>query len=138
MVFGHGLFGDAQIELDTSYQRQLGQYLCMVQIGTELDRALAGRSADARRHGVPDFNQLHIITDRLQQAHVNAQVLTRLVLHAMKDDPALALNGTPVIDGATATTSASPTAASRAARSWRSPRTSRAACSTCRAPSGAS
>jgi hypothetical protein len=50
----------------------------------------------------PDFNQLHIITDRLQQAHVNAQVLTRLVLTRLKDDPALAIGSAAVIDGSAA------------------------------------
>ncbi len=102
MVYGHGLFGDAQMELETSYQRQLGQYLCMVQIGTNWIGLSQADLPTIAGTVFPDFNQLHIITDRLQQAHVNAQVLTRLVLQHMKADPALALNGTPVIDGSTA------------------------------------
>jgi len=102
MVYGHGLFGDAQMELDTSYQRQLGQDLCMVQIGTNWIGLSQADLATIAGTVFPDFNQLHIITDRLQQAHINAQVLTRLVLQRIKDDPALALNGTPVIDGSTA------------------------------------
>ncbi|HEY3801654.1 MAG TPA: hypothetical protein VGL61_03570 [Kofleriaceae bacterium] len=102
MVYGHGLFGDAQSELDTSYQRQLGQYLCMVQIGTNWIGLSQADLPTIAGTVFPDFNQMHIITDRLQQAHVNAQVLTRLVLQRMKDDPALSLNGTPVIDGSTA------------------------------------
>src|SRR5208283_3137411 len=36
---------------------------------------------------------------RLQQAHVNAQVMTHLFLSKLKDDPALAVNGQPVTDG---------------------------------------
>jgi len=102
LIYGHGLFGDAQSELDTGYQRQLGQDLCMVQVATDwigLSMADLGTVAGTV---FPDFNQLHILTDRLQQAHVNAQVLTRLVLTRMKDDPALALNGTPVTDGTAA------------------------------------
>jgi hypothetical protein len=102
LIYGHGLFGDAQSELDTSYQRQLGQDLCVVQVATDwigLSMADLGTVAGTV---FPDFNQLHILTDRLQQAHVNAQVLTRLVLTRMKDDPALELNGTPVTDGTAA------------------------------------
>jgi hypothetical protein len=102
MVYGHGLFGDAASELETSYQRQLGQYLCMVQIGTNWIGLSSDDLPTIAGTVFPDFNQLHIITDRLQQAHVNAQVLTRLVLTKLKDDPALAIGSAAVIDGSTA------------------------------------
>jgi len=102
MIYGHGLFGDAQMELDTSFHRALGQYLCMVQVATNWIGLSQADLATVAGTIFPDFNLFHIITDRLQQAHVNAQVLTRLVLTRMKDDPALALNGTPVTDGSTA------------------------------------
>jgi len=48
---------------------------------------------------VPDFNNITIVTDRLQQSHVNAQVLTRLFLKHMKSDPAFQVNGKAVTDG---------------------------------------
>jgi hypothetical protein len=104
MVYGHGLFGDAQSELETNYQRQLGEYLCMVQIGTNWIGLSSDDLPTLAGTVFPDFNQLHIITDRLQQAHVNAQVLTRLVLTKLKDDPALALGSgsASIIDGSTA------------------------------------
>jgi hypothetical protein len=102
MVYGHGLFGDAASELETSYQRQLGQYLCMVQIGTNWIGLSSDDLPTIAGTVFPDFNQLHIITDRLQQAHVNAQVLTRLVLTKLKDDPALAIGSAAVIDGSAA------------------------------------
>ena len=102
MIYGHGLFGDAQMELDTSYQRQLGQYMCMVQVATNWIGLSMADLATVAGTVFPDFNQLHILTDRLQQAHVNAQVLTRLVLTRMKNDPAFALGSTPVIDGSSA------------------------------------
>ena len=36
---------------------------------------------------------VYLVTDRLQQAHVNIQVMTRLFLTTLKNDPALAVNG---------------------------------------------
>jgi hypothetical protein len=102
VVFGHGIFGAAQTELETGYERQVGNFLCMVQIGTDWIGLSQADTPTLAGTVFPDFNQLHIITDRLQQAHVNAQVLTRLVLTRMKDDPALALGGVPVIDGSAA------------------------------------
>lgn len=99
VVYGHGIFGTAQTELESSYQRQLGNYLCMVQVGTDWIGLSAADEPTIISSVLPNFNNLHIITDRLQQAHVNAQVLTRLVLTQMLKDPFLQINGEPVIDG---------------------------------------
>ena len=99
LVFGHGLFGTAPVELATPYEKQVGDFLCMVQIGTDWIGLSNPDFPTLANHVLPDFNQLHIVTDRLQQAHVNAQVLTRLFLTRMKDDPALQLAGRPVTDG---------------------------------------
>ena len=99
LVFGHGLFGTAPEELGTAYEKQLGNYLCMVQIGTDWIGLANYDFVTLANHVLPDFNNIHIVTDRLQQAHVNAQLLTRLVLTRMKDDPALKIAGAPVIDG---------------------------------------
>jgi hypothetical protein len=99
MVFGHGLFGTAPTELATAYSKQLGNFLCMVQIGTDWI-GLANYDFPVLANNVlPDFNNINIVTDRLQQAHVDAQVLTRLFLTRMKSDPAMAIANTPVTDG---------------------------------------
>jgi hypothetical protein len=99
LYFGHGLFGDAHDELDTAYERYMNQYLCMVQIATDwIGLAAADLTTLPDAIGT-DLNQLTIITDRIQQAHVNAQVLTRLFATRMKDDPAFAVGGQPVTDG---------------------------------------
>ena len=100
LVYGHGLFGTAPDELATPYQKQLGNHLCMVQIGTDWLGLASYDFVTLANDVLTNFNNLHIITDRLQQAHVNAQVLARLVLTRMKDDPALQLTGRPVTDGA--------------------------------------
>jgi hypothetical protein len=99
MVFGHGLFGTAKDELATPYMQQVVNYLCMVAIGTDWTGLAAYDYTVLADNVLPNFNNIAIVTDRLQQAHVNAQLLTRLVLRHMKADPALALSGTPVTDG---------------------------------------
>ena len=100
LVFGHGLFGTAPDELATAYEKQVGNFLCMVQIGTDWIGLANYDFTTLANDVLPNFNNLHIVTDRLQQAHINAQVLTRLVLTRLKDDPALAINGRAVTDGA--------------------------------------
>jgi hypothetical protein len=99
LVFGHGLFGTAPDELATGYEKQVGDFLCMIQIGTNWIGLANDDFPTLANDVLPDFNNLHIVTDRLQQAHVNAQVLTRLVLTHLKDDPALQVNGKAVTDG---------------------------------------
>jgi hypothetical protein len=98
-VFGHGLFGDAQSELETDYEKQVGNFMCVVQIGTDWIGLAQQDLPTISNQVVLNFDDAHLITDRLQQAHVNAQVLTRLFLTRMKDDPALQVNGHPVTDG---------------------------------------
>ena len=99
MVYGHGLFGTAPDELATAYGKQVGELLCMVQIGTDWIGLASYDFPTIANDVIPDFNQLHIVTDRLQQAHVNAQVLARLFSTRMKDDPAFQVNGKAVTDG---------------------------------------
>jgi hypothetical protein len=99
MVFGHGLFGTAKDELATPYMQQVVNYLCMVAIGTDWTGLAAYDYTVLADNVLPNFNNIPIVTDRLQQSHVNAQLLTRLFLRHMKDDPALQLSGTPVTDG---------------------------------------
>lgn len=78
MIYGHGLFGDALGEMDSSYQRELINRLCVVQIGTDW----IGLSSADRATAVSvlsDFNGFAQLTDRLQQAHINFAVLARLI-----------------------------------------------------------
>ncbi|HEY2746949.1 MAG TPA: hypothetical protein VGL86_20140 [Polyangia bacterium] len=99
IVFGHGLFGTAQSELSSDYEKQVGNQLCMVQIGTDWIGLASYDVATVTTNVIGDLNQFPIVSDRLQQAHVNAQVLTRLFLTMMKDDPMLQANGHAVTDG---------------------------------------
>ena len=93
IVFGHGLFGTAQSELSSDYQKQVGRQLCMVQIGTDWIGLAQYDFSTVASNVLGDLNQFPIVSDRLQQAHVNAQVLVRLFLTQMKNDPQLQVNG---------------------------------------------
>ncbi|MCU1282510.1 MAG: hypothetical protein JWM53_6056 [bacterium] len=99
VVFGHGLFGTAQNELSSSYQKEVGDRLCMVQIGTDWIGLANYDFSTVASNVVSDLNNFPIVSDRLQQAHVNAQALTRLFLTQMKNDPMLQLNGHAITDG---------------------------------------
>ena len=100
LVYGHGLASSARAELDSAYGRYLGNELCMLAIGTDWIGLSSGDLPPISSAVAADLNALTLVTDRLQQAHVNAQVLTRLVATRLKDDPALLVNGRPVSDGA--------------------------------------
>ncbi len=99
IVFGHGLFGQAQTELSTDYQKQLGNTLCMVQIGTDWIGLAKYDFPTIAQNVLGDLNHFDIVSDRLQQAHVNAQILTRLFVKSIKDDAALQVGGHAVTDG---------------------------------------
>ncbi|TNE51729.1 MAG: hypothetical protein EP343_03350 [Deltaproteobacteria bacterium] len=99
MIFGHGLFGSAKGEMDSGYQRQLINRLCMVQIGNDW---IGLSEADAGPVGVnvlSNFNNTPQITDRLQQAHVNAVAMIRMALRRLIKEKALEVDGRNPIDG---------------------------------------
>ncbi len=98
IVFGHGLFGTAQDELASGYEKEVGNRLCMVQIGTDWIGLSQADFPTVATTVVANLNNVNIVTDRLQQAHVNAQVLTSLFKQKIKDDPQLQVNGHAVTD----------------------------------------
>ena len=96
MIYGHGLFGSAQGEMDSSYQESLINQLCMVQIGTDwigLSVNDVGNAAIA----ISNFNKLGLITDKIQQAQINVVVMAKLALGALQNDQELQYNGQPII-----------------------------------------
>ena len=99
MVYGHGLFGSAIGEMNSAYQKEVIDRLCMVQVGTNWIGLSSDDVPTAASQVVPDLSHFDIITDRLHQAQVNVHVLARLARRLLKDDPALQLNGKPVTDG---------------------------------------
>jgi hypothetical protein len=96
MIYGHGLFNSAN-ELDQPWLEQLGNQLCMVRVATDWIGLATGDFKIAEQIAT-DASNLFIITDRLQQAHVNAQVLVQTLRAAIVHDPALQVGGHAVTD----------------------------------------
>ncbi len=99
LIYGHGLFGSGQSELDGSLLRDLANRLCMIQIATDW----IGLSAPDRNFVITkvlrDFNNLAQLTDRLQQAQVNFAYLARLIASgALADLPELSAMGRLLAD----------------------------------------
>jgi hypothetical protein len=65
--------------MDSSYQREIIDRLCMVQIGTDWIGLAEADRAYVIGNVLSDFNNLAQLTDRLQQAHVNFAYLSHLV-----------------------------------------------------------
>lgn len=99
VVFGHGLFGTAADTLNNSQVLRDGNELCMVLIGTDWLGLTTPDLGVIAGTVLPDLNKVYLITDRLQQSHVNAQVMTRLFRTKIKDDAVMMINGKPVTDG---------------------------------------
>lgn len=79
MIYGHGLFGGALGEMDSGYQREIIQRLCMVQVGSDWIGLTQADALYAANQVMSDFNNFVQLTDRLQQAHTNFAVLARLI-----------------------------------------------------------
>ncbi len=96
LILGHGLFDTAHSELMDD--RNLLNQLCMVAIGTDWLGVAQYDFTTIASKVLPDVNDFGLITDRLLQAHVNFQVLTRLAMNALASDPAFAVDGRPSYD----------------------------------------
>src|SRR5262249_37294327 len=80
---------------------QLGNTWCGILIGTDWIGLSGNDLANIANVLSADLNNVYVITDRLQQAHVNAQVMTRLFATKMKDDPLFQVNGHAMTDAKT-------------------------------------
>ncbi len=99
LVFGHGLFLSAQDEMDNDVQEKAIDRMCMVEVGTNWTGLSRPDLIPIVDVVLSNFNHFNLITDQLMQAHLNVQVLSRLARAQMKDDPAMAVGGKPVISG---------------------------------------
>lgn len=100
VTFGHGLFGNAKDTLSGGPAMAAANDLCTIFIGTDW---IGLASEDIKRLPdllTSDLNNFYVISDRLQQAQLNALVMTRLFLTKIKDDPALQVAGHAITDGA--------------------------------------
>lgn len=101
LLYGHGLFGSGQSELDGSLLRELGNRLCMIQVATDwIGLSSADRSFVVGKV-LTDFNQIAQLTERLQQAQINFAFLARLLASGSLDGlTELRYMGRPLADKA--------------------------------------
>jgi hypothetical protein len=97
--FGHGLFGTAKDTIESAPAQAAGDQLCTIFVGTDWLGLASNDVPNLKDLLTTDLNNFYVISDRLQQAHVNAQTMTRMFLTTIKNDPALAIGGKPVTDG---------------------------------------
>jgi hypothetical protein len=101
LVFGHGLFGQGRDFLDSAEILQEANRLCVVVIATDW-LGLSQNDIPDLAVILNDLNNIYIITDRLQQGHVNALTMTRLFKTKIFQDDALKVGGQVVVDPSTA------------------------------------
>ncbi|MEZ4309179.1 MAG: hypothetical protein R3F14_14175 [Polyangiaceae bacterium] len=106
LIFGHGFLGSAEGEMGGSGGSYVQSFL------DDKGYAAAGTNwtglskyegidpdgSSAAALAVRDINHLGWIADRLTQAVVNGMVLARIARTSLAKDPALFVNGAPVID----------------------------------------
>jgi hypothetical protein len=98
VVFGHGLFGQAS-DVASRVVLHFANLRCAVLVATTWIGLSGPDLLNIANIVLPDLNNFWLITDRLQQAHVNTLTMTRLMKTTIKNDLALVVNGAPVIDG---------------------------------------
>lgn len=101
VVLGHGIFGSGRDFLtgggDGAAIQQIANQVGGVVIATDW---IGLSSADLDRIGeiAESLDNIHIITDRLQQGLINALSMTRLARGALKDDPQIQVSAGPLLD----------------------------------------
>jgi hypothetical protein len=103
LVFGHGFLGTADGELSGGYVQRFLDEHGYAAIGTDWSglsayEGINSSGSEAAGLAVRDINHLPWISDRLQQAVINATTLARVARDAIASDPALEVEGAPSID----------------------------------------
>lgn len=99
VVFGHGLFGSALQMLQSTVLEKIANDRCAIYIGTDWLGLSSSDVTNIVNIVSGDLNSVYLVTDRLQQAHVNANTMTRVYMNQIVKDPALQINGMPITDG---------------------------------------
>jgi hypothetical protein len=99
VVFGHGLFGNAVQTLQSSVLEQMSQDRCAIYIATDWIGLASSDVSNVISIVSGDLNGVYVVTDRLQQAHVNINTMTRVYMNQIVKDPALQVGGVPITDG---------------------------------------
>jgi hypothetical protein len=102
VLYGHGLFNTGEIELggpEGSYVQDFANLEGYVVVATDwiglsaYENPISTQTNQAMALAVTDFSKLPWVTDRLQQALVNAMVLERTMVGRIVNDPAMTVTG---------------------------------------------
>ncbi len=99
VVFGHGLFGSALETLQSPVFEAMSNTRCAIYIGTDWIGLSSSDITNVINIVSGDLNNVYVITDRLQQAHVNINTMTRVFANEIVKDPIMQVNGVPITDG---------------------------------------
>lgn len=99
LVFGHGLFVGPESELLSWLHKKLSNKWCMVMVSTHWTGLSDEDLITILNHVLPDFSKFPIVTDRLQQAHVNVHAVVQLMKGKFLQDEAMQVNGHAITDG---------------------------------------
>lgn len=102
LFFGHGLFGTRKGDLTSGYHKKLQNELCAVTVSTEwLGLSESDVPAVTKQIIAGDFTNMPRITDRLQQAQVNAATLVKLLKGDFLKHKSMLVNNKAITDGKT-------------------------------------
>lgn len=96
ILFGHGLLGDPSGEMSGGAFRNISQQVAMSGAGTYWS-GLSEPDEVAVVRALVNWNEFALVSDKLQQAVIDAIALTRTVRGKIRLDPALAFDGVPAI-----------------------------------------
>lgn len=96
VIFGHGLLGDPSGEMSGGAFRNISQQIAMSGAGAHWS-GLSEPDTVAVVRALVDWNEFPLVSDKLQQAVIDAIALTRTVRGKVRNDALLAFDGVPAI-----------------------------------------
>jgi hypothetical protein len=97
VIFGHGLFGNAEDYLDGGLLQEVADKYCTAFVAGDFI-GLTSRNVATAAIAINDINKGRGITEKLMQAVVNFMALERVAVNAMRTDSRFQINGEEVID----------------------------------------
>jgi hypothetical protein len=97
VVFGHGLFGNAEDYLDDRFLQQVAQDHCFVIVGGDWI-GLTNRQITIAAFSANDLNRSHGIVEKLAQAVINFIALEQLARGPLAESSQFHYQGQPIID----------------------------------------
>ncbi len=97
MIFGHGLFGNAEDYIDDRFLQEVAQNNCAIIIGGDWI-GLTNRQVATVAYAMNDVNRGFGITEKLAQAVISFIALSKITRGPFHDAPEFQYEGTPIID----------------------------------------